>query len=150
MKKDGIKYILFAAYILFMLWLLFGMRLQNFSDGAWTENYRQNLIQRINLVPLRTIGEFLENLRGGGRSHAIFNLFGNVILFVPLGFFIPLIFPKVSAFRRCMLSALIVLICVEILQLAAMLGSLDVDDMILNMCGTAVGYILFRIVSRTA
>ena len=84
-KTKSVIYWLFAAYILLMLWLLFGQRMGVTSPGT----YWDQVSSRINLIPLQTITEFWNNLHGGGRSHAFINLAGNVVMFVPLGFFIP-------------------------------------------------------------
>ena len=111
----------------------------------WTENYWETFRQKINLIPLHTIGEFWDNLRGGGRSHAFINLAGNVIMFVPLGFFIPGVFHYAKNFLRSMLFAFITIACIEIFQLFTLLGSLDVDDLLLNLVGVALGYSIYRI-----
>jgi len=76
---------------------------------------------------------------------ALFNLVGNVVLFIPLGIFIPVVFPKTDTFCRTMLWAAAVMLCVEIVQLVSLLGSLDVDDLILNLVGAAIGYGIYRI-----
>lgn len=146
MKKRVLLYILFAAYAAFMLWLLFGMRSDRLfwaPRGYW-EAFREN----INLIPFRTIADYAKKLvstRANGDS--VINLFGNVIMFVPLGFFIPSVFPKERAFRKSMLWTLAVLVCVEVIQLVTLLGSFDIDDVILNMAGAAVGYGVYKIIT---
>lgn len=143
-KTKSVIYWLFAAYILLMLWLLFGQRMGVTLPGT----YWDQVSSRINLIPLQTITEFWNNLHGGGRSHAFINLAGNVVMFVPLGFFIPCVFRKADSFRHSMLYALITIVCVEIIQLVTLLGSLDVDDLILNMIGVAIGYLIYRLTAR--
>ncbi len=143
-KTKSVIYLLFAAYVLLMLWLLFGQRMAAASSGTWTENYWDDFTQKINLIPLHTITEFWNNLHGGGRSHAFINLAGNVVMFVPLGFFIPCVFRNADTFRRSMLYALTTIVCIEIIQLLTLLGSLDVDDILLNMIGTVIGYGIYR------
>ncbi len=143
-KKKSVFYLLFAAYVLLMLWLLFGQRMGVTSPGT----YWDQVSSRINLISLQTITEFWNNLHGGGRSHAFINLAGNVVMFVPLGFFIPCVFRKADTFRHSMLYALITIVCVEIIQLVTLLGSLDVDDLILNMIGVAIGYWIYRLTAR--
>ena len=140
-KKKSVIYWLFAAYILLMLWLLFGQRMGVTAPGT----YWEQVSSRINLIPLHTITEFWNNLHGGGRSHAFINLAGNVVMFVPLGFFIPYVFRKADSFRHSMIYALITIVCIEIIQLVTLLGSLDVDDLILNMIGAAAGFAVCRI-----
>ncbi|MBQ8401228.1 MAG: VanZ family protein [Clostridia bacterium] len=139
-KTKSVIHLLFAAYVLLMLWLLFGQRMAAAISGTWTENYWDDFTQKINLIPFQTIAEFWNNLHGSGRSHAIINLAGNVVMFVPLGFFISYVFCKADIFRRSMLYALITIVCIEITQLVTLLGSLDVDDVLLNMIGVVIGY----------
>ena len=145
--KRIILYAAFSAYAVFMLWLLFGMRSGRLfwaPDGYW-ETLREN----INLIPFRTISQYAEklvNTKANGDS--VINLFGNVIMFVPLGFFLPAVFPKARPFRRSMLIALLILCAVELIQFFTLLGSLDIDDVILNMVGVLVGYGVWRIGKR--
>ena len=63
-KTKSVIYWLFAAYVLLMLWLLFGQRMGVTSPGT----YWDQISSRINLIPLQTITEFWNNLHGGGRS----------------------------------------------------------------------------------
>ena len=143
-KKKSVIYWLFTAYILLMLWLLFGQRMGVTAPGT----YWDQVSSRINLIPLHTITEFWNDLHGGGRSHAFINLAGNVVMFVPLGFFIPCVFRKADSFRHSMLYALITIACIEIIQLVTLLGSFDVDDVILNMIGAVIGYWIYRPAAR--
>jgi len=141
--KRPLLFSAFSAYVVFMLWLLFGMRSSRLfwaPDGYW-----EALYGNINLIPFRTVAEFGQALSSGA---SVINLYGNVIMFVPLGFFLPAVFPKTRPFRRCMLAALLILCSVELIQLVTLLGSLDIDDVILNMVGVLIGYGLWRILNR--
>ena len=143
-KKKVFFSIAFVAYTILMLWLLFGQR-----TVQWTNGYDFALLaENINLIPFRTIAEFLHDLHGGERSHAMINLLGNVIMFVPLGFFIPAVFKKAEAFRNTMLWSVLAIVCIEIIQLFTLLGSLDIDDVILNLVGAALGYGIYRLLLR--
>lgn len=146
--KKILLYTLFAAYVLLMLWLLFGQRIQISADGFRTMSYAEELTKKINLIPFSTIAEFWAAMHHGSRSHAFINLAGNIIMFIPMGFFLPCLFRKADTFRRCMLYALLTVACIEILQLVTLLGSLDIDDLLLNMIGAAFGYGLYRISAR--
>jgi len=138
----------FTVYVILMLWLLLGQRMPGGISGTWTENYWDVFLQKINLIPFRTVAEFWDDLHGGGRNHAFINLAGNVIMFVPLGFFIPCVFRKTDTFLCSMLYALLAIVCIEIIQLVTLLGSLDVDDVILNMIGVAIGYWIYRLAAH--
>lgn len=135
----------FGAYIALMLWLLFGQRMGVQGSGS----YAAQLLDHLNLVPLRTIGQYLgltEHAEPVSRSHAIINLAGNVVMFVPLGFFLPLVASSCRKYRNHSLWVLAILLAIELLQLFTLLGSFDVDDFILNLAGAAIGYGFYRLV----
>ena len=143
-KKNKLLKAGFAVYALLMLWLLFGQRLGYSKDGEYSEM----LLANINLVPFHTVGLFVRSLLRSENPallrHAVINLAGNVVMFVPLGFFIPAVFVRMRTFAKTVLCSAAVVTVVEIIQLFTLLGSCDIDDLILNMLGVAVGFIIFK------
>ncbi len=146
MKKNrhhsSLSRFLFLVYCGAMLWLLFGQR--------WGEpNTLSALHLNINLIPLRTIRQYWGLLHYEVYFfHALVNLAGNVFLFIPLGFLLPRIWARMRGFFRTMFSIAALVIAVEILQYFTQLGSLDIDDLILNLIGAAIGYICWKIYVR--
>ena len=137
----------FGAYIALMLWLLFGQRWGMNSGGAYLQQMKENL----NLIPFRTIRQFmhiLQSAQGGAMRHAVINLAGNVVMFVPLGFFLPLTSEKCRHYGKHLSCVLVILLAIELLQLITLLGSCDVDDFLLNVPGTAIGYGIFCLFFR--
>ncbi len=131
---------LFVAYCIIMIWLLFGQRV-GFSYGG---GYIENLIKNSNLIPFATIVEQVRHLLAGSYKarHCFINLGGNVIMFLPLGLLMPLIWDKLRSFGRFILTVTVMIVVVELLQLVTLLGSMDIDDLILNLCGASVGFLL--------
>ena len=110
--------------------------------------YGQLLRQQLNLVPGRTLALYWRLLRHSRRYFvlwAAFNLAGNVVMFVPLGALLPAVFPKLRRFWKTGLSSLLLIAGVETVQLLTLLGSCDVDDLLLNLLGVVLGYGIFRI-----
>lgn len=144
MKKNALLRLAFALYCLLMLWLLFFQRMGADLPGPYLERLNENL----NLVPLHTVRRYVHILQSSPdaalRRHAVKNLGGNVILFVPFGSFLPGIWAKLRRFGRCMLCAALGVIAVECIQLFTLLGHCDIDDLILNMLGAAIGYWIYR------
>lgn len=68
----------------------------------------------------------------------------NVLLFVPLGFFVPLCWPEMRKLWRITGLGMNLSLAVEILQMFAGRAT-DIDDFITNTIGTAVGFLLFRL-----
>ena len=59
------------------------------------------------------------------------NLFGNVIIFMPFGFFLPMA-SKYRSFLAAVFYSFTLSLCVETFQLLTKVGSFDVDDLLLN------------------
>lgn len=106
--------------------------LWNREQGFW--NY--------NITPFRTISPYLKNITD---SYAYMNILGNIVPFIPFGFFVPMVlFKKVRFLKTILLSFLCVLLF-EIFQFISMLGFFDIDDVILNTLGCMVGYLIYFI-----
>lgn len=101
--------------------------------------------QTINLIPFRTIIDYLFNENVIVRSFAFSNIMGNIAIFIPLGIYIPLLINKKSIFTNSAIVALISL-CVEIVQYILAIGTADVDDIILNTIGGLLGILIFKLV----
>ena len=99
----------------------------------------------INLIPFRTIIDYLFNEDVIVRSFAFSNIMGNIAIFIPLGIYIPLLINKKSIFTNSAIVALISL-CVEIVQYILVIGTADVDDIILNTIGGLLGILIFKLV----
>ena len=88
LKSKPFLKICFIAYCALMLWLLFIRYRQIEITDYWSQ-----LSGRINLIPLSSIGSMvrtlMENLRFDVLWVVIYNLGGNILMFVPLGFLLP-------------------------------------------------------------
>jgi glycopeptide antibiotics resistance protein len=132
---------LFCLYSAFMLYLLFGR-----SGGIEGKPYWDQIQANLNLKPFHTILLFLNVLtRPAYGTSALFNLGGNVILFIPLGFFLPCVFLRLRKFSSTILTTAAIISTVELLQLFTLLGRCDIDDLILNILGAAIGYGVHKI-----
>lgn len=80
-------------------------------------------------------------------SIAMGNILGNIGLFVPLGFLLPLRFNRMAPIGRVILVAAAASVAIELLQYSLNLGrAADVNDLIFNMLGSALGWTAFRAV----
>ena len=147
MKKRNVCVWAFAAYCALMAWLLFGRERYAAPNGYW-----QQVAENINPVPLETITRFvgflINDFSAELKRHAVINLVGNVIMFVPLGIFLPMLWTRFRPLWRCLLWGGAIIVCVELIQLFALVGSCDFDDLLLNVIGIAMGYGLYRLSGR--
>lgn len=98
-----------------------------------------------NLVPFQEIKRYVRHWDVLGWRIAGMNLFGNVLAFMPFGFFMPKLAEKKKNVFFIILYSFELSLLVEVLQIAFKLGSFDVDDIILNTLGGFIGYIIFMI-----
>ena len=97
------------------------------------------------LVPFVEIRRFWVYREQLGAFAVFTNIFGNVIGFLPFGFILPVIFRRMNSGFLICISGFILSLTVEVIQLVTKVGCFDVDDMILNTLGAALGYVLFLI-----
>ena len=108
--------ILFILYVIFIIYFLL------FSD--WYGRTGEMREYHYNLVLFKEM---------------FTNLFGNVLIFVPFGFFLPMGSRQRSFFGTAFYSFGLSL-CVEVFQFITKVGSFDVDDLFLNTLGAAFGF----------
>lgn len=72
----------------------------------------------------------------------------NVILFIPYGVLMPI---SIKSFRKggkCIISAFLFSICLELTQLVAQRGFCQLDDVLTNGFGACIGYVLLRLAAK--
>lgn len=131
--------ILFILYIGFLIYFLF------LSDWYGREGVMDEY--RYNLELFREIKRFITYREQLGTFAVFSNLFGNILIFMPFGFFISMASSS-RGFFKTLFCSLLLSLCVEILQLVTRVGSLDVDDLLLNTIGGVLGYIIFMICNQ--
>jgi glycopeptide antibiotics resistance protein len=95
-----------------------------------------------NIVPFKSIINYLLNFEHYNFNTWFYNTFGNLLLFLPLGILISLVFVNVKHLNQVMYISLFVSFSVEIIQYATILGVFDVDDIILNTLGSIIGFLI--------
>ena len=137
--------LLFALYCLFVFAVLFiGRRGSQPQFGSF-ELYMRDCF---NVVPFANIAEYFSYIMNGGyviRNWAIKNMLGNLLLFYPMGIFLPCLFSVMRTLRSNIRISFFAILSVETVQMLLRIGSFDVDDIILNMAGWILGSLTLRI-----
>ncbi|KKM09445.1 hypothetical protein SY88_18925 [Clostridiales bacterium PH28_bin88] len=122
--------ILFSVYGLLLVKVLF-LGPYRFGPG------------RYNLAPFNSLVYYIKSYNDMNIDTWFLNLFGNVIMFMPLGFLLPLLLTKMAKWRQILYASILTSSILEILQFGLGKGSLDVDDILLNTVGGVIGYSIF-------
>lgn len=108
---------------------------------------------RIRWIPVKsTVENFTYLMRSPvlkGLWNFFMNLFGNVVLFIPLSFILILIC-RISGTKVIVLAALLLSVAIEVIQYTFSLGVADIDDVILNAAGAFIGIHLCRYFIRSS
>ena len=137
----------FVCYCAVMLWLLF-IRYRSIE----VTDYWGQVSTRINLIPFSSMGSMLMTLKENPRWDVlwvvIYNLGGNIIMFLPLGFLLPELWQRFRRFMSCVGMVALIMTCVELVQLFTLRGFCEVDDVMLNVLGGAIGWGLWRFTGK--
>lgn len=128
--------ILFILYVGFIVWFLI------FSDWYGRTGVMQEY--HYNLELFKEIKRFWDYKKQIGYLSMFINLFGNVMVFIPLGIFLPMA-SRYRSFFTTMFAGFVLSLCIEVFQFITRVGSFDVDDLLLNTIGGVIGHIIFVI-----
>lgn len=134
--------VVLGLFVVFMFALLC-MTFQG-DKGSWltypkaAERIRNGI--GVNFVPFKTIRSYLRH--SFDREIVIVNIVGNILLFIPWGFCLPLLWRRYRSVFRFIRAAVLLPIFIEFCQL--FIGrSVDIDDVILNFAGAIMGGLFY-------
>ncbi|MCA0756130.1 VanZ family protein [Paenibacillus sp. N4] len=120
------------GYTLVMSWLLF------YRDRYFGTGYAYNL------VPFDTIKRYIVHYDHFNFDIWFNNLFGNIVLFIPIGLFLPLLDKKYARLLPLAGATVLIIAAAELVQMLTKVGSFDIDDIILNTLGAMLGLAILR------
>ena len=133
-----------SLYSILLLSVLFGGFRQHVY--AYKVDFLQYMSRNCNFIPFRTIIGYIQALFNNtiNVQSIIDNIFGNLILFAPMGLLLPAVSASLQKWHKFILTLLIILVGVEILQLILQVGSCDIDDVILNFAGAFLVFCIIK------
>ena len=117
-----------ASYILLSLYLAAICFLVGFPNIAG-----MRIVLSHNFIPLR------------GMLTDITNSYLNVLLFIPLGIFVPCLWPEYRSMMKTVGLGLMTSLGIEILQIFTFRAT-DINDVITNVAGTMIGYLIGKLI----
>lgn len=141
-SKKLLGLILFTAYLIVLLYFTI------FSESLGRTEANAEL--RYNLILFTEIKRFWIYRQQLGLWACFMNIVGNVLAFIPCGYLIPAIISSRRSFADAVFTGFLVSFIIECTQLVFRVGSFDVDDLLLNTLGAAIGYIVWAAIHRYA
>lgn len=130
-----LKTIHIAAFIIYLINLYYQL--------FFSPSLRRS-INTVNLVPFKTILLYFNayKMHSLPLKNIFLNIVGNMMLFMPYGYFMYVLFKRFRSFIPYVFLFLSLICGVEIIQYIAKVGTADIDDVILNMSGIVIFYIM--------
>lgn len=124
---------IFAVLNLTIYFVLF----REISGSDWINNRLLRFNYGINLAPLAIF-----------KHYNIFDrqVIGNLIMLVPLGVYLPLLYERFSSYKRVLWVGMLTSISIEIIQWLTGFRSADIDDVILNTIGVGIGFMIYSLI----
>lgn len=152
-RRTGNRRIFFhcmQVFFLLYLYLLLTFTLSDdhfYRSGIDEMTRKEYLDTRVNYIPLTTVKLYIRAFLYGYVvvRLTVLNLIGNICAFMPFAFFLPGFFRLQRKWYVFLPTVLLSVCAIEGMQFAFMVGSCDVDDLILNAGGAFLLYLLFFI-----
>lgn len=137
----------FIIGIIFIVLIFKSLPIVFYSDGRvhfepYNISYSEYFKLYTNIIPFNSFVDY-KNLIEANRINTdivIRNVVVNIIVFVPIGCLLGLIFD--GNFKKTTCAAAAIAIILEIVQIISKSGACDVDDVILRMVGSFLGYLI--------
>ena len=127
-----------AVLTLFVTYLAALLKITALRQAGLSAVFETHSMSSIQLRPLiYTVQEM-----GNGLWAFLYPVLGNIIWFVPMGFFLPWLWKGIRK-RTVLLIAAMSSLSIEFCQWLLQSGVSDIDDVIFNSLGALVGYWLF-------
>lgn len=149
-KRKIISLYLWVVFVIYSCNLIYLL----FFDGDFGRSFAiqnnkllMNMMEGINLKPLKMINDYIiayqnDNIR---LVHVLTNIVGNLIVFAPMGIFLPTLFKSLDSYIRFPIVIALMIIASEFLQVYFSVGVGDIDDFILNFTGAMIVFLIYKI-----
>ena len=142
MAKKIIRYLLIITYFAIAIWLLF------FFPFTHASRLNPDARRHVILVPATSTVHFIEEawVHPSERTfrEMVMNLFGNLLLMLPLGVLLAQSRWSKRSWPLALLVGLLLSFTVESIQILTHVGNFDVDDILLNTTGAVLGFVLWK------
>lgn len=139
--------LLFLLYLILIIKLIvfkYPLSMMKAIVDSWQKDVILEGLHSANFVPFKTIKMYIRYYDLPGlRSFA--NLFGNVLIFIPMGALLPLVHKASKNPLIMLINALLFIVGIEVFQLFSAFGAFDVDDIILNGLGVILGRAIYQV-----
>ena len=142
--SESIFWFIFLLYVFVLSSVLFFCRT---SDSEMP--IKEYFFSYTNLEPLKTLTRYIRYayVKKNAESFllALINIGGNLILFLPMGFFLPCLFRNLRSTEHIFCVTAFIIFSSEIFQGIFRIGVPDIDDFLMNLSGAWIGFLIAKL-----
>ena len=157
-KANNNKLMKINLWVFFILYLILLISFTLFDEEfnrsisfiftAPKDSVKYYLENQINLTPFKTIISYFDAFNQALNTRTLLlNLYGNFIVCMPLSLFLVLLFKKQNNIWVFIITIVLIVLGIEVFQFLTLSGSFDIDDIILNLSGAIIFYLVLKIKS---
>ncbi len=130
--------LVYVCIVVICRFVYFGFRLENGRIPVLKVGFGEDIHDMVSIIPFY----FLVDRYDGWQM----NIIGNIMMFIPVGIVWPICFSRLDSIKKTILAGGGFTLFIEMTQLFCLGRHTDVDDLLLNTFGAAIGaWIVFLI-----
>lgn len=150
-SKREFVYSLFAGYSSALSLILFmpnaylsnkGVELSS-NNFDFIGDFKERIHQGnwgVNIIPFKTIKNYINY---SASFHIFSNIIGNILIFIPLSYMLIYLYEPLRNLKNLIITLSLISFCIEFFQFF-MGRSVDIDDIILNLLGGLIAYLIYH------
>lgn len=150
-SKREFVYSLFAGYSSALSLILFmpnaylsnkGVELSS-NNFDFIGDFKERIHQGnwgVNVIPFKTIKNYINY---SASFHIFSNIIGNILIFIPLSYMLIYLYEPLRNLKNLIITLSLISFCIEFFQFF-MGRSVDIDDIILNLLGGLIAYLIYH------
>lgn len=148
LKKKNIKInkyreIVLLLFVLFLMGLASLTIIPTIRITSFGMEFINSGIDDINIIPFRIIYDtYIEIFKNHNINYFLISFLGNIILFIPIGFFMKILWENLSD-KKIILYGFCISLMIEVCQVP-LARTTDIDDLLCNTLGVFIGVLFYN------
>lgn len=142
-KREAVLLLMYVNLAVILRFVFFPMSRMNGKVQPLRFDASRIFPFKLNLIP------FVHLLEYDSKKDLLLNVIGNTAMFIPSGIVLPIIYKNLNSFRKVIGAGALISFCIEILQLPFFERATDIDDLLLNTFGVAIGCLIYKLIHKS-
>ena len=139
-KREILLLLVYVCIVVIFRFVYFGFHLENGKIPTLKLGFEDDILDMISIIPFFFVVDRYDGWQ--------MNIIGNIAMFIPVGIVWPICFRKLDTIKKTILACAGFTLFIEVTQLFCLGRHTDIDDLILNTFGAAIGACIVFLIRR--